>query len=85
MADKIRLQYLNKATTARLNKMLKAADYSEWPGDKTTAEPHGYGEGYASNCIDYIAGSDPDDQREVANIISSVTGVSGRSGQKETT
>lgn len=77
MSEKLELQYLNRATTTRLNKMLSEAGYAQWSGDSTTAEPQGCGEGYAKNCIDYVAGADPDDRRKVTNIISTITGVWG--------
>jgi hypothetical protein len=72
MMSKIGLQYLNKAAVARLNKMLAKAGYPPWPGDKTTAEPQGCGEGYALNCIACVAGSDRNDRREVTRMISRV-------------
>ena len=62
-------RYINKTQMREINSALRAAGYSTYPGDRTTAKPDGCGAGYVSNLIDHIAGADPDARKEVKRIV----------------
>lgn len=61
--------FISKTNMKKVNRALKAAGYSEYPGDRTTAQPNGGGSGYMSNLLNYMAAGRPGEQRQILSII----------------
>jgi hypothetical protein len=64
-----RATHINKTQLKKVNKALAAAGYSEYPGDRTTAQPEGCGSGYLSNLLDYLAAGQSGEQQRVLKIV----------------
>ncbi len=62
--------FINKTAMKKVNRALKSAGFSEYPGDETSNGRNG--SGYVSNLISYIAGQDFDEQSKVLRIVDQV-------------